>query len=56
MIKTAGLSSPGPLMAEPERASASLNSAIVGVQFMTSGIDCGLQTQCNGDGAEAITL
>ena len=56
MIRTAGLSSPGPVMVEPERVSASLNSAIVGVQSITSGIDCGLQTQCNGDGAEAIKL
>ena len=37
MIKTAGLSSPGPVVVEPERVLASLNSAIVGLQFMTSG-------------------
>ena len=56
MIKTAGLSSPGPVMVEPERVLASLNSAIVGIQQITSGIDCGLQMQDNGDGAEAIKL
>ena len=49
MIKTAGLSSPGPVVVEPETVLASLNSAIVGIQFMTSGVDYGLQTQRNGD-------
>ena len=42
MIKTAGLSSPDPALVEAERASA---SAIVGLQFLASGINGCLQTQ-----------
>ena len=45
MIKTAGLSSPGIAMVEPERVLAWSNSAIVGLQWLTSGIDGFLHTQ-----------
>ena len=45
MIKTAGLSSPGPVVVEPDKVLAWLKSAIVGLQSVTSGIDRGLQTQ-----------
>ena len=45
MIKTAGLSAPGSAMVVPERVLAWFTSAIVGLQFTTSGIDRCLQTQ-----------
>lgn len=45
MIKTAGLSSLGPAMVEPDRVLAAFKSAIVGLKFLTTGINQGLQTQ-----------
>lgn len=45
MIKTAGLSSPGTAIVEPERVLAWSNSAIVGLQLLTSGIEGFLQRQ-----------
>ncbi len=45
MIKTAGLSSPDPPRVVPERVLASFRSAIVGLQFLTSGIERCPQTQ-----------
>ena len=45
MIKTAGLSSPGPIMAEPGRVLAWSKSTIIDLQVLTGGIDQCLQTQ-----------
>ena len=45
MIKTAGLSSLGPAMVEPERVLAACKSAILGRKFLTSRTDGRLQTQ-----------
>lgn len=45
MIKTAGLSSLGPVMVESGRGLAAFESAIVVFKFLTSGIDRRLHTK-----------